>query len=60
MNISNIILGLVMICIGIFIFILQIKRFKNGMEDRWGYEKSLLISGIGFIIGGIIVLVKSV
>ncbi len=59
MDIPQIILGVVMICIGIFIVILQIKRFKNGLKDRWGYERSTLIGGIGFIVGGIIVIVKS-
>jgi DNA-binding transcriptional regulator of glucitol operon len=34
MNTSDIILGAVMICIGIVLAILQIKRFKNGLKDR--------------------------
>lgn len=59
MNISHIILGLVMICIGLFIIILQIKRFKNGLKDRWGYERSTLIGGFGFVVIGIIIIVKS-
>ena len=59
MNIPNFLLGVGMICIGIFIVILQIKRFKNGLKDRWGYEQSTLISGIGFVVGGIILIVKS-
>jgi hypothetical protein len=60
MNIPQIILGIVMIGIGLLLFIRQIKSFKNGEKDRWGYGRSLLITGIGFIVGGIIVIVKSV
>ena len=48
-----------MICIGIFISILQIKGFRNGIKDRWGYKQSTLIGGIGFIVVGIIMIVKS-
>jgi len=59
MNISYIILGSVMICIRIFIVILQIKRFKNGLKDEWGYQKSLLITGFSSIGIGIIILVKN-
>jgi hypothetical protein len=58
MNISNIIGGSVLICIGIFIVLFQIKEFKNGVKDRWGYGKGLLISGITFIFGGIVMIVK--
>jgi len=59
MNISYFIGGIVMICIGIFISILQIKGFRNGIKDRWGYKQSTLIGGIGFIVVGIIMIVKS-
>lgn len=59
MNISDIILGAGAICVGLFIVILQIKRFKKGLKDEWGYEKSLMITGFTFIVMGIIVLVKS-
>jgi len=59
MNISNIILGIVMICIGILVVTFQIKRFKNGEKDRWGYGRSFLMSGFAFIGGGIITIVKS-
>jgi len=48
-----------MICIGIFIIIIQIKRFKNGLKDEWGYGKGLLISGIGFVIIGVMILAKT-
>jgi uncharacterized membrane protein HdeD (DUF308 family) len=60
MNISYIIWGSVMICIGIFIVILQIKRFKNGLQDEWGYQRNLLMSGFLLIVMGIIMVVKSV
>ena len=59
MNISYVILGTVMICVGIFIVILQIKRFKNGLKDEWGYQRNLLVCGFGFIVIGIIILVKN-
>jgi hypothetical protein len=59
MNTPQFLLGVGMICVGIFIVILQTKRFKNRLKDRWGYEQSTLIGGIGFVVGGIIVIVKS-
>jgi hypothetical protein len=59
MNISGIVLGTVMICIGIFIVVLQIKRFKTGIKDELGFENNLLAGGIGCIVIGIILLVKT-
>jgi len=59
MNVSYIILGAVMICIGLLVVIIQIKSFKKGLKDEWGYQKSLLMTGFAFIVGGIIALVKS-
>jgi len=59
MNIGYIILGVVMICVGIYIVILQIKWFKKGLKDPFGYEGRLLLSGFVLILFGILVLVKS-
>lgn len=59
MNASDITLGIGMLCVGIFIVILQIRRFRNGLKDEWGYESGLLISGFGAIVGGVIIIVKS-
>jgi len=59
MNTSNIILGIVMVAIGILIIILQIKRFKSGIKDELGFENNLLAGGIGCIIIGVILLVKT-
>jgi hypothetical protein len=59
MDIPLFVFGVVMICVGILIIIRQIKRFKNELNDEWGYEKSTVISRIGVIVMGIIVIVKS-
>jgi DNA-binding transcriptional regulator of glucitol operon len=59
MDIPQFLLGVGMICIGIFIVVLQIKRFKNGLKDQLGYGRGLLLTGFFFIIGGIIIIVKS-
>jgi hypothetical protein len=59
MNIPIILLGLVMICIGILIVIFQIRWFKKGLKDQFGYQTRLLLGGIGIIVLGIIVIVKN-
>ncbi|MFI5139711.1 MAG: hypothetical protein ACHQIM_17955, partial [Sphingobacteriales bacterium] len=59
MNIGQIIMGSVMSCIGILIVIFQIKWFKKGLKDQFGYQGRFLLGGIGFIVIGIIVIVKS-
>jgi hypothetical protein len=48
-----------MICVGIYIVILQIKWFKKGLKDQFGYQVRFLIGGIGFIVLGILIIVKS-
>jgi len=48
-----------MVAIGILIIILQIKRFKSGIKDELGFENNLLAGGIGCIIIGVILLVKT-
>jgi len=50
MNIPQAILGGVMICVGIFIIIQQIKWFKKGLKDQYGYVLRLLLSGFFLII----------
>ena len=59
MNIPYIFLGIAMVGVGLLIIFIQIKRFKNGLKDPFGFEKSLLISGLGSIVIGIIVIVKN-
>jgi len=59
MNIPRFITGVGMISIGIWTVILQIKWFKKGLKDPFGYEGRLLIGGFGFIVGGIILIIKS-
>ncbi len=59
MNISHIIWGSVMICVGIFIVILQIKWFKKGGKDSFGYQGQLMMAGFALILVGVIIVVKS-
>ena len=59
MNIGYIIMGLIMVCIGILIVILQIKWFKKGLKDQFGYQGRMLLGGIGFTVIGIIVIVEN-
>ncbi|HWD90190.1 MAG TPA: hypothetical protein VG367_18810 [Mucilaginibacter sp.] len=58
-NVPRFILGIVMILVGIFIIINQIKWFKKRLKDPLGYGVRLLIGGFGFIIFGIIMIIKS-
>ena len=58
MNIGYIIMGLAMICIGILVVIFQIKWYKKGLEDPFGYERNILIFGFGLIPIGIVMVVK--
>jgi len=59
MNIPQVILGVAVTGIGLLVVIIQIKRFKNGLKDEWGYQKSTVIAGVGFIVMGILIIVKS-
>jgi len=59
MNIPNIIMGSVMMCIGALIILFQIKGFKGGMKDRWGYQRALLIAGIGFVVIGAMIITEN-
>jgi len=59
MSIPQIILGVVAICVGIYIVVLQIKWFKKGTKDQFGYQGRFLLGGIIFIMIGIILIVKS-
>jgi heme/copper-type cytochrome/quinol oxidase subunit 3 len=51
-------LGISTIALGIFIIIFQIRRFKNGLKDPFGFAKSSIILGFFLIVIGIIVIVK--
>jgi hypothetical protein len=52
-------LGLAMIGIGILISLVQVRTLKDRVKDAGGFTTRLLISGIGFIIIGSIIVVKS-
>jgi len=58
MNISNIILGVIIIGIGIPIVIVQAKAIRAGKQTPGDFIVRLLITGIGFILGGIILIIK--
>ena len=58
MNISNIILGVIMIGVGIPMVIVQAKAIKAGKHTSGGFIVRLLITGIFFILGGIILIAK--
>ena len=60
MNTSNIILGLTMIGIGIPMVIVQSKAIKAGKHETGDFIVRLLITGIFFILGGIIIVVKNI
>lgn len=59
MNITYIIVGLAMICVGVLTVIMQIKWFKKGLKDQSGYQGQLMIAGFGLILVGVIMVVKS-
>ena len=58
MDIPIIILGLVMIAIGVPITNVQAKAIKAGKHETGDFIVRLLISGIGLILGGIILIIK--
>jgi len=59
MNISNIILGVIFLGIGIPMAIVQAKAIRAGKHTPGDGIVRLLITGIGCIILGIIVIVKN-
>ena len=59
MNIPQIVLGMAMIGLGIILTKKQINYYRNGVKDTFGSEIRQLITGIGLIACGIIVIVKS-
>jgi hypothetical protein len=59
MNIPQVILGVVMICVGIILAKIQINSRRNGVKDTFGSEIRLLITGIGLTVVGIIIIVKA-
>jgi hypothetical protein len=58
MNTSNIILGVIMIGIGISMAIVQAKSIRAGKHTPGDAIVRLLITGIFFILGGIILIIK--
>ncbi len=59
MDIQLIILGVIMIGIGIPMVIVQAKAIRAGKHETGDFIVRLLITGIGLIICGIIVIVKA-
>ena len=58
MNILNILYGMALIPLGIWLTIAQVKFFGKGIRDFSGGHVKLLIAGIGLVIGGIILIIK--
>jgi len=58
-NFLNIIFGLVLIVTGIMLVIAKTKALMNNTPNSLGGQSSLLICGIGMVISGIILIVKS-
>jgi len=59
MSISQIILGTAIIGVGLILTKIQINSHRNGVKDTFGSEIRLLITGIGLIVIGIIIIVKA-
>jgi hypothetical protein len=59
MDIPLIILGTAMIGLGVILTKVQINSYRNGVKDTFGSEIRLLITGIGLIVLGIIIIVKA-
>jgi len=59
MNVPRFVMAVGMICVGIWTVILQLKWFKKGLKDSFGYEGRLIIGGFGFIVCGIILIIQS-
>lgn len=60
MNIPIILLGLVMVSIGVLITAVQAKALKAGKHETGDFIVRLLISGIGLIIVGLIIVIKNI
>jgi hypothetical protein len=58
MNTLNIIEGIGLVIIGMWLAVVQLKYFANGKPDTLGGHVKLLIVGIGLIVFGIIQLIK--
>ena len=59
MHISYIIGGTAMIGLGLILAKIQINSRRNGLKDTFGSEIRLLITGIGLIVIGLIIIVKA-
>jgi len=59
MNISHVILGIAMIGTGLILAKIQIKSRRNGVKDTFGSEIRLLITGIGLIVIGVIIIIRA-
>jgi hypothetical protein len=56
----NIILGLILLSLGLYVSIPQAKKFANGQKDVYGFKIGILISGIGFIITGAMIIYQNI
>ena len=59
MSAPQIIFGLVMIALGVIFVKVQMNSKKNGLKDTFGSEIRLLITGIGLVIIGIVIIIRA-
>jgi len=59
MDVSHVILGTAIIGIGLILTKIQIKSYRYGVKDTFGSEIRLLVTGIGLIVIGIIIIIKA-
>ena len=59
-NSEYILLGAGMVVFGIVNVIIQVKILRKGERDIMGYQKNTLLSSIGFIIIGTMIIVKNI
>ncbi len=45
--------------LGLILAKIQIKSYRNGVKDTFGSEIRLLVTGIGLIVIGIIIIIKA-
>jgi len=55
-----IILGVILVVLGLYIAIPEIKKFTNGVKDEYGFKTGILFSGIGFVIIGLMMIYQNI
>ena len=58
MDTLNIIIGIILLVIGTWVTIVQIKVFAKGEQGKQGFDIKLLFAGITALVGGIILISK--